>query len=477
MQVTIENLGAVKKGTIELKPLTVFVGYNNTGKTWAAYGASSVFSPFGKNFYTKIFNNGKLKETYPDIDYMIKTLFEKGNASINIVDFFEKSGAEYFNNIARLSPAWMKKFLGTDNESFNELSIKISKDGDFKKISRKLLNGSLDIQISPEFEGNSIISIHKERRDPSIIFYLTEIKKDELPKEILISNIYRIIFEYIHDLLYYNVWYLPSERTGFVSLITSQINVTYETNGLQKRPDYSNITLLIPIPIQQMVNLLGIIKEPSRFSSVLEKRMKKDKLKKLLVLADVLENDIMGGMLGFEENKTTKELSNLCYRFKDIPETFLELPAVSSTVRDLAPLSIYLKCYLDKGDLIIIDEPEMNLHPLAQAKFVELVGMMVNAGLNVILTTHSPYMVDHLSNLIKAEKKSNSENRDSLKNLFYLKNSNAFISKDKVGIYLFENQGVKSILDPDGSINWETFSKVSEELVKIDYYLDKVDDI
>lgn len=483
MRITVENLGAIRSGTFELKPLTVFVGHNNTGKTWAAYGISSIFSTIGLRSYTKRFNEGKLEETYPDIENLIKTLFEKGNANIDIINFFENNGIKFINNIAKLSQIWMNKFLGTDNVSFEKLSMVIIEDKDFKNISRRLLNSTLDAQISPEFEGNSIINIRKEKGNPSIIFYLTENKRDEMPKEILIGDIHKIIFRYIHDCLYYNVWYLPSERTGFVSLSTSQIHMiddtdrlTGDTTRLQKLPNYSN-AFLIPTPIRQMVSLLGITTNPSKFNSVLAKRMKRTKLKNFFGLADVLEKEIMGGILEFEKNETTKELSNLCYKFKDAPETFLELPAVSSTVRDLALLSVYLKCYMEKEDLIIIDEPEMNLHPLAQVKFAELVGMMVNAGLNVILTTHSPYIVDHLSNLIKAKKKSNSKNIDNLKNLFYLKDSNAFIRKDKVGIYLFENRGIKSILDDDGFIDWGTFSKISEELVKIDYHIDKVDDI
>ena len=44
----------------------------------------------------------------------------------------------------------------------------------------------------------------------------------------------------------------------------------------------------------------------------------------------------------------------------------------------------------------------MNLHPEAQAKMTEFLAMLVKAGLRVLITTHTPYMLDHLSNLIRA---------------------------------------------------------------------------
>ena len=37
--------------------------------------------------------------------------------------------------------------------------------------------------------------------------------------------------------------------------------------------------------------------------------------------------------------------------------------------------------------MIVIDEPEMNLHPEAQAQLMELLTMLVNCGLNVLITT------------------------------------------------------------------------------------------
>ncbi len=57
MKVTIKNLGAVREAEIELKPLTVFVGPNNTGKTWTAYIVSAIF---GFLRLVRIYANGLL---------------------------------------------------------------------------------------------------------------------------------------------------------------------------------------------------------------------------------------------------------------------------------------------------------------------------------------------------------------------------------------------------------------------------------
>ena len=134
---------------------------------------------------------------------------------------------------------------------------------------------------------------------------------------------------------------------------------------------------------------------------------------------------------------------------------------MSSGIKDLIPLVLYLRYVAEERDLIIIDEPEMNLHPEAQIKIMEFLAMMANSGLNVITTTHSPYLVDHISNLTKAyELKKDS--KEKLEDKFKLKNDSCFIDSDKVAAYLFDNNTVKNIYKQDDLVDWDTFGNVSD---------------
>jgi predicted ATPase len=57
MLIKLHNVGPIQEAEIELRPLTVFVGPNNTGKTWTAYLISGILGPFGwkkfKDSYTE----------------------------------------------------------------------------------------------------------------------------------------------------------------------------------------------------------------------------------------------------------------------------------------------------------------------------------------------------------------------------------------------------------------------------------------
>lgn len=172
-----------------------------------------------------------------------------------------------------------------------------------------------------------------------------------------------------------------------------------------------------------------------------------------------MQTEILQGNVEFETSPFQTELL-----FKPSETVTLEMPLVSSMVKELAPLVLCLRDLVEPDDWLIIDEPEINLHPAAQVEIIEFLAMLVRAGLHVLITTHSPYIVDRLSNLIQAAQ---SEDGEGLKERFYLERTEAFIPQEKVSVYLFEEDTAKNILSEGGQINWTTFSDVSEDIASI----------
>jgi predicted ATP-dependent endonuclease of OLD family len=72
----------------------------------------------------------------------------------------------------------------------------------------------------------------------------------------------------------------------------------------------------------------------------------------------------------------------------------------SSAVRSLLDIGFYLNHCVQKHDLIMIDEPELNLHPANQRKLARLLAVLVNLGIRVYITTHSDYMVKEINTLM-----------------------------------------------------------------------------
>jgi predicted ATPase len=52
--------------------------------------------------------------------------------------------------------------------------------------------------------------------------------------------------------------------------------------------------------------------------------------------------------------------------------------------------------YLNKDTILILDEPEVHLHPKWQLKMAKLIVELVKNGVKIVVNSHSPYMIEAL---------------------------------------------------------------------------------
>jgi energy-coupling factor transporter ATP-binding protein EcfA2 len=78
----------------------------------------------------------------------------------------------------------------------------------------------------------------------------------------------------------------------------------------------------------------------------------------------------------------------------------LGIHRASSIVKSLSSIVFYLRHLAQPGHRIIIDEPELNLHPDNQRRVARVLAKAVNRGLHVVLSTHSDTLIGEFNNLI-----------------------------------------------------------------------------
>ena len=98
-----------------------------------------------------------------------------------------------------------------------------------------------------------------------------------------------------------------------------------------------------------------------------------------------------------KENKTTKNTAEL---FREVC-SLLELSeneynVISSGIQQISLIQILLDKYkLQPGSFLIIDEPEVNLHPEWQFKFAEILVLLAKElDINIYLNSHSPMFIE-----------------------------------------------------------------------------------
>ena len=140
-------------------------------------------------------------------------------------------------------------------------------------------------------------------------------------------------------------------------------------------------------------------------------------------------NDLLGGGTFRSSN------GQLVYsprKKRNQPKIVVPLYIASSSLKSLFLVDMYINHVAGKNQILIIDEPELNLHPDNQVKFARLIARLVNAGVKVLLTTHSDYIVREINNLISLY--GAGDDREELLNRYRL-NEQDMLIPDQVRAY------------------------------------------
>ena len=131
--------------------------------------------------------------------------------------------------------------------------------------------------------------------------------------------------------------------------------------------------------------------------------------------------------------------------------TEIKLEQASSGFQSVIPLLLVVEAEADKksvlGKYFIIEEPELNLYPTVQKDLLEFVVERINKYQDkLIITTHSPYILTALDNLIQADNVVR-QNSDAKEEVEKLVPSERWMNFDRVACYYFENGTCRSTLD------------------------------
>lgn len=195
--------------------------------------------------------------------------------------------------------------------------------------------------------------------------------------------------------------------------------------------------------------------------------------KNIYSLADNLIYEIIGGKYHREKNKdylihADKRKINVSFS--------------SSGQQETLPLLLILKSllrigFMGSGSSVFIEEPEAHLFPAAQKKIIELMGLIFNnskTNSQLIITTHSPYVLTSINNLIQANIISNSLSKGQKSKLYKIIPQEFLINEKYLNAIAFKDGKIESIVDKESGLIFSKYlDSVSEEIaVEFDKLLD-----
>lgn len=371
MQLKISNVGKIENATIDVNGITVIAGENNAGKSTIGKTMFAIFNSMNnmdekiaqerKNRIRNIINGllkGKIMQN-------IGTISDR-RRRINIIstklldEIMEYLDSEEVDTLE----AYLRKQISEttifdnheDEEEFVtecaakvEALLAISDKRVMTEVVTRWFGRVFEGQISPLWEEEIESEIEIVIKDKKILYHFKENTCISLETEVNI----------LHQAFYIDNPFIVDEMSSYI-ISSDNIMKNYLLNSLQTVSEdiYENI-----------------------FDAVAAK----EKLAEINEIStEVIDGDI-------EKNQD----GEYCFKSNNYAEP-LNVVNMSTGMKSFALIKRLLESgNLKEKDVIILDEPEIHLHPEWQLLYAKMIVLLQkHFDLSMIITTHSPYFLD-----------------------------------------------------------------------------------
>lgn len=391
MRLELENIGMLRKANIDIKGISLIAGPNDSGKSTISKTFYSVVR--GLNLNKKAFEKWKnetIKKDYQDILRVLRA---------NEIDIEKIITNDISHSWIDKVKSYEKRVSKTkhQNDEFKKAIHRIGYYLDLDFNSKEAREEEIFQYLSQEFK-NQTSSIFKEKEASVKIIDIEGSSEFTINEYYTLNN--KKIIELTNNIdLYYNdAFYIESPL-----IIDSSID------------DFVTITDIHDETIRdRKVHLKKTLSNQVASPNVLDKSYK-EKIKS--VLSDI-QRVIKGEII-------IDPLDGITYK-KNNQDINIDNVAVG--IKSFGVLQLLLKMNrLNSRTLLIIDEPEIHLHPNWQIKYAEiLVILSKELEIPILLASHSPYFIEALD-LYSIKHK-----YDTSVNFYYTKKSNDNLTSELI---------------------------------------------
>ena len=389
MKIFVDDYGVIKHAEIDLsKKLTLFCGGNGTGKTYMSYLTYAALSINGGG---RLWPLRMVKIRKPEIDSFVKN--NKISYSLN-----PKVLSEVLQNVAASIRRNIDELFGLSDEDAEKMFhfTKIRLGDDESSLNETLLSSAFEIQRS-----FGDISMRAEKRAKSLEVAI-EIEQTPIPPAFDNSDV-EIRLRFMLNEIYMQfvrgniskAFILPVERNSIYTfnkeLSLSRNNLIDEILQLPTKDAFDPFSYVrkaskrYPLAIKDAINIANDLAD-----------LKKHKGEYYDVALEI-EKQLLGGSVDISSEGDVVFYNNSSSTKK---EGRLPIHMTASLVKTLSSFIFFLKYQAHEGQLIIIDEPEMNFHPDSQIILVSIIVKLLHKGLRFLISTHSDYIIREFNKLM-----------------------------------------------------------------------------
>ncbi len=394
MIIELHNFGPIKSFSFDTdKNIHAIFGKNNIGKSYAISAVYLILKGLREYdiSFTPLSND--------DILLLKNRLIEKLNEEKSNEYIFNEDVIHFFKE--SLNQSILKVIGDSFKNTFDIKNINNAKSSKRLRIVIRLYNHSFSIVfddisqdfVIDDFQLDNLYKIQISDIDtgPKIsngeyIYY-----KSRTSNAIIgiakITYYYHSRLQFIANL--HSIFYLPASRSGLYNALNSfgAIFAELSRNRNFIRKEFKIPSISEPIS-DYFLNLSNIDKTEAS--------------EHYLKHFEEIEQEILQGKINLD-NETKKY-----YYTPNGSEMRLELSFTSSMISEITPIIAHLKYIIplesDKPSILFIEEPEAHLHPEIQILLIEYFVKLSKGNVKIVMTSHSNYIFNKLSNLLIAKR-------------------------------------------------------------------------
>ena len=446
LDIKIKNFGPITEGRISLRPMTVLIGPNGSGKSYVAALAYSITNQ--RDHFYKMSD-----KVVRQIIEECKAAHKRGERELDLPTHLV---SEINKAVTKEIEMHLKLHLGN---SFTQSPNSLVQTGS-SIASVEVKSGELnaDVQLTdavPTFTIQDCISSIKvtlgSQGNVSAIQRGKHMTIDNLDTE---DRDKKSSFAFLlHRLPLLTTIptsiYFPAERSGLLRtykiVLPALLEHALRARSMRKNPAFP------PFATDFLKILVRMEKSMGRYADI----------------ADELEQETMRGNL---EAGSEDGMPEIRYRYKG---QSMPVGAASSSILELGPITLCLKHTVEPENLLIIEEPESNLDLENQRILAKFLVRLIRNDLRIMITTHSPFMLEQLSNFLQAAAIPGSERME----MGYEEND--YLKIDEVAAYSLEPDSssgyykIQPIQTTRNGISQEYFIKSNDLMYEESYRLEK----
>ena len=390
---TFKNIGPVKNADLELGDLTIIAGRNNTGKTYVAYTLYGFLKTWetwpGPAFQppkARAAERSRRSERYPTFEQISNQVEERGQAEVPIDrDALKRERREAIAALTRgYSENALAAVFSSSPEKFESASIDVKLSAEPPWPARPADGTEPADALSIRYDGTKLVVVADQ---PEGMPYFPTVR----------WNLWRQYLHFLFPELSTVPFVLSAERFG-ISLFYKELDFrkSQVVDLLRKYGDSKGKDDDFPFVL--------LDKNVSRYARPVKDNIDYTRsipdLRKLKseVHDDGFFRDVRKLMNGYY----TASGDEIEFRSAARGDRRFAIPLhlASSSARGLSDLYFFLRHAARRNHLLIIDEPESHLDTANQVLLARLLARLIPAGVKVLLTTHSDYVIKELNNLI-----------------------------------------------------------------------------